>query len=263
MLHHAWQVTEAYVDELHALVLDVAEKLLGVAEEYSSELLELVPADAFAAYSFQGTGTAEQLRALRDNPRYGSALEEFEREAGVRLEDILQLLRGEVVFYAAPAAPIPELTLLLDAEDPVQTRQAAERLLRSLAERLSAEVTEDGDVTTAVLDGFTVNVGTSQDTVVITTTKDAIADLGQGEKLTDAGRYQDALEVAGAPDEYTTLLYVDLQETIALVLGFATNVGETVPPEVSRNLGPLRSVVAYGEKEGDLGKALLFLEISE
>lgn len=239
-----------------------ADRLLGTADEYSSDLLDLVPADAFAFASFQGEGTAAQLEALDDNPLYATRLREFEREAGVKLTDVVRLFQGEVAFYAAPGAPIPELTLLLDAEDPAQARESAERILRSLAERMAGKVTEDGDVTTAVFPGVSINLATFENTVVVSTTKDAIAGLqGAGEKLADTDRYKDALDAAGAPDQYTGLLWVDLQETIDLIMGFAAASGETVPAEVSRNLEPLRSVVAYGEKDGDLGKALLFVGI--
>ena len=81
--------------------------------------------------------------------------------------------------------------------------------------------------------------------------------------MTDApyDRYKDALETAGAPDEYTGLAWIDLKETIDLIMGFASISGETVPPEVSRNLEPLRSLVAYGEKDGNLVKSLAFVGI--
>ena len=67
-----------------------ADKLLGASEEYSSDLLELVPADAFAFISFMGTGIGEQVGALRENPLYGSALKEFERETGVTVAEVLR-----------------------------------------------------------------------------------------------------------------------------------------------------------------------------
>jgi hypothetical protein len=238
-----------------------ADKLFGASEEYSSELLDLVPADAFAFVTFMGTGIGEQVGALRDNPLYGSALKEFEQETGVTVAEVLRLIEGEVAFYAAPGAPIPELTLLIRPDDPAQARESAERLLRALAAMAVGEVTEDGDVTTAVFDDFTVNLGTVDDTVVLTTTKDAIADLGSGEKLADTDRYKDALETAGAPDQYTGLAWIDLKETIDLIMGFASVSGESVPPEVSRNLEPLRSLVAYGEKDGNLVKSLVFVGI--
>jgi hypothetical protein len=200
--------------------------------------------------------------ALRENPMYGSALKEFEQETGVTVAEVLRLIDGEVAFYAAPGAPIPELTLLVRPDDPAQARESAERLLRALAAMAVGEVTEDGDVTTAVFDGFTVNLGMVDNTLVLTTTKDAIADLGSsGEKLADTDRYKDALETAGAPDQYTGLAWVDLKETVDLIMGFASVSGESVPPEVSRNLEPLRSLVAYGDKDGNLVKSLVFVGI--
>jgi Protein of unknown function (DUF3352) len=239
-----------------------ADKLLGAAEEYSSDLLELVPADAFAFISFMGTGIGEQVGALRENPLYGSALEEFEQETGVTVAEVLRLIDGEVAFYAAPGAPIPELTLLVRPDDPAQARESAERLLRAVAAMEVGEVTEDGEVTTAVFDDFTVNLGMADDTLVLTTTKDAIADIGSsGEKLADTERYKDALETAGAPDQYTGLAWVDLEETIDLIMGFASVSGDSMPPEVSRNLEPLRSLVAYGDKDGNLVKSLVFVGI--
>ena len=239
-----------------------ADKLLGAAEEYSSDLLDLVPADAFAFISFMGTGIGEQVGALRENPLYGSALEEFEQETGVTVAELLRLIDGEVAFYAAPGAPIPELTLLVRPDDPAQARESAERLLRAVAAMEVGEVTEDGDVTTAVFDDFTVNLGMADETLVLTTTKDAIADLGSaGEKLADTDRYKDALETAGAPDQYTGLAWVDLEETIDLIMGFASVSGDSMPPEVSRNLEPLRSLVAYGDKDGNLVQSLVFVGI--
>lgn len=239
-----------------------ADKLLGAAEEYSSDLLELVPADAFAFMSFMGTGIGEQVGALRENPLYGSALKEFERETGVTVAEVLRLIDGEVAFYAAPGAPIPELTLLVRPDDPEQARESAERLLRALAAMEVGEVTEDGDVTTAVFDDFTVNLGMVDDTLVLTTTKNAIADLGSsGENLADTDRYKDALETAGAPDQYTGLAWVDLKETIDMIMGFASVSGDSVPPQVSRNLEPLRSLVAYGDKDGNIVKSLVFVGI--
>jgi hypothetical protein len=46
-----------------------------------------------------------------------------------------------------------------------------------------------------------------------------------------------------------------------MIMGFASASGETVPAEISRNLEPLRSLVAYGAKDGDLATSLVFVEI--
>lgn len=238
-----------------------AEELFAATEPYTSELLDLVPEDAFAFMSFSGEGAAEQVESLRGNPQFRSAVEEFEREVGVSLEELVRLFRGEVAFYAAPGAPIPELTLLLEADDPAAARQTAARMLRSLAEREGGTVTEDGGVTTASFDGVAVHLGTAADTVVLTTARGAIDKLGSGESLAGSEQYREALEAAGAPEAYTGLAYVDLAETIELLTGYASLSGQTVPPELLRNLEPLGALVAYGEQEGDEASALLFVEI--
>lgn len=247
-----------------ALSGEGADRLLGTGDPYASKLLDRVPADAFAFYSFRGDGAKRQLLRFQGNPLYAMGLREVENELGVRIADLVGLFEGEVVFFARQGAPIPELTLLLDAANPAEARQSADRLLRTLAERAGGEVTEDGDVTTAVFDGFTVNLGAAEGLIVLTTSKDAIADVqGDGDTLGDADRFKDALEAAGAPDEYTGLMYVDLAEAVDLILGFAASSGEDIPAEVRRNLEPLRSVVAFGEEDGSLSSSLVFVEIAE
>jgi hypothetical protein len=247
-----------------ALRGDGADRLLGTGEPYSSQLLDRVPADAFAFYTFQGGGLRAQLERLREIPFVEPGLREFERESGVDVDQVAALLEGEIAFYVRPAAPLPEFTLLLDSQDPAQARASAEQILRLAADRLGGEVTEDGDVTTARFGGFAVSIGSLEGLVVVTTRKSAIADLEEsGDKLPDSDRYEAALEAAGAPDEYTGLAYVDLTEALEVIrsyLGFAEESDE-LPPQVSRNLEPLRSLVAYGTEEGTLSTFLAFLEI--
>ena len=74
-------------------------------------------------------------------------------------------------------------------------------------------------------------------------------------------RFTSALEDAGVPDEYTTLSWVDLEQAVELALGFAGSSGETIPPEVSRNLEPLRSLVSYGDRDGNVASSFVFVGI--
>jgi hypothetical protein len=241
-----------------------ADRLLGTGEPYASKLLEKVPADAFAFLTSQGGGLQGQLQGVRDNPLFAMGLRELERETGIDIDEVVALLEGEIAFYVRPAAPLPEFTLLLDAEDAAQSRASVEQILRVAANELGGEVTEDGDVTTGRFDGFTVNVGSIDGLVVVSTSKAGITDLqAAGDKLPDSDRYDAALEAAGAPDQYTGLAYVDLTEVSELIrsyLGFAGEEDE-LPPSVSRNQEPLRSLVAYGTEDGTLSTFLAFLEI--
>ena len=239
-----------------------ADKLLGTGKSYASKFLDRVPADAFAFYSIQGGGLTKQFEALRGNPLYGLGLREAETELGIKIDEVVRLFEGEVAFYAAPGGPIPELTLLLESDDPTRSRQSAGRLLEILAQRAGGVIEEEGGVTTANFDGFTVNLGTIQDALVLTTSKRAIDELGgSGDKLADSDRFKEALDAAGVADEYTGLLYADLAEAVELALGYAGAAEEDVPAEVRRNLEPLRSLVVSGEKDGDLATSLTFLEI--
>ena len=241
-----------------------AAGLLAAGRPYSSALLERVPDDALAFISFQGPAAKRQLEAFKDNPRYSMGLRRFEREVGVKLEDLLLLADGEVAFYGRLALPFPELTLLLESDNPAQTRDSAEKLLRAFAQREAGEVTEGGDVTTAVVDGFTVNLGSLENLVVFTTSKDAFDELAAtGDKLPDSERFKDALETAGVPDRYTGLAYVDLAETLGLIQAYLTftDSSKQLPPAVARNLEPLRSLVAWGTRDGDVASARAFLGI--
>jgi hypothetical protein len=241
-----------------------ASGLLGSGEPYSSALLERVPDDALVFLSFQGRGATKQIEDLRANPLYTMALRRFERELGVKLEELVSLTDGEVAFYARMAMPIPELTLMLDSENPQQARASAEKLLRAFAQREGGQVTEDGDVTTAVVDGFPVNLGTVDDVVVFTTSKDAFDELAaSGDKLPDSDRWRSALESAGVPDQYTSLVYADLGETVGLLQAYLGLSGksEPLPSEVARNLEALKTLVAWGTLEGDVASARAFVEI--
>jgi Protein of unknown function (DUF3352) len=240
-----------------------AAQLLGSAEPYSSALLDRVPADAFAFVTFQGRGAMKQLEGLENNPLYAMGLRQLERELGVKIEELVALAEGEIGFYARTALPFPELTLMLDSDNPEQARASAENVLRGLARQEGGAVTEDGGVTTAVIDEFTVSLGTVEDLVVFTTSKDAFDELaGSGDKLPGSDRWRSAVETAGVPDEYTSLTYVDVGEALALLQAYLGVSGkEQLPPEVARNLEALTTFVAWGTLDGEVASARAFLEI--
>jgi hypothetical protein len=226
-----------------------ADRLFGATEPYSSRFLGKVPDDAFAFLSFQGRGLRRQLEQLRSNPLFAMELRDFERESGVDVDEVIGLLQGEVAFYARPAAPIPELTLVLQADDEAQAKATVERLLRGVSDQL---------------EGVHLSVESLDGAVVVSTSTRAVEELGgSGDKLPDSDRYKQALSAASAPDEYTGLAYVDLAEAWALVREYLGLSGEEdeVPPAVRRNLEPLQSLVAFGKQDGSLSTSVTFLEI--
>jgi hypothetical protein len=240
-----------------------ADRLLGTGDPYSSALVGKVPSDAFAFYTFRGEGVRQGLEQLRSNPLYAMALKGVERELGVSISELTDLFQGEAALYARPGLPIPELTLLLDSDNVEQARASADKALRRIAASAGADVTEDGDVTTAVFEGLPINLTSVDGMVVLTTSKQGIADLEDAnvDRLPDSKAYKDALGAADAPAEYTGLAYIDLRQALELIVGYAGISGQNLPENVSRNLEPLESFVAYGTKDGALSKSLAFLEI--
>lgn len=229
---------------------------------FTSTLLARVPDDAIAFVTFRGDAATEQLDQLKGNALYRMGARELEEQLGVTIDELAQLLEGEVALYVRRGVLIPEVTLMVDADDVQAAHSSADRVLRSVARRYGAEVTEDGDVTTANFDGVTVSLGTVEGAVVLSTSRKALSDLDSaGSKLPDSDAFEDALEAAEVPDAYTGLVYLDLAEAIELVMGFADVADEDVPPELGRNLEPLRSFVAYGTAEGDSAEVRAFLGI--
>lgn len=237
-----------------------ADKLLGTGDLYSSALLDKVPDDAIAFLTFRGEGVSAQLRQFQDSSFYRMFLRGIEQELGIKLAELAALFDGEVAFYARHGSPIPELTLLFDSDNVEQERASAENLLRVLARQLGGEVREAGAVTTVNFDDFMLALGSTDGAVVLSTSTNVFA-RSVADSLADSDRYKAALKSAGAPDEYTGLAYVDLAETIELIMGFADSSGEAVPPELSRNLQPLKSLVAYGTQEGSIASGVAFVEI--
>jgi hypothetical protein len=228
---------------------DGAERLFGAARPYKSRFLEQVPDDAFLFLSFQGAGMRRQLEQLRSNPLLATGLREFERESGIHVDDVIGLLDGEVALYARPGVPIPELTLVLQAEDEAQARGRVERILEGLSDKLG---------------GVHLTVGTVDGAVVVSTSTRAVEELRQtGGKLSDSDRFEDAVKTAGAPDEYTGLAYVDVDEAWQLVRGYLGLSGgeNAIPPAVDRNIEHVHTLVAFGKQDGSLSTSQAFLEI--
>ena len=226
-----------------------ADRLFGNGEPYSSRFLPKVPDDAFAFLSFQGAGLRRQLEQLRSNPLFAMELREYERESGINVDDLIALLDGEIAFYARPAVPIPELTLVLQTNDEAGARATVERILGSVSDKL---------------EGFHLAVGSLDGAVVVSTSTRAVEELrGSGDKLPDSDSYKQSLKAAGAPDEYTGLAYVDLSQGWDLIREYLGLAGEEdqVPPAVKRNLEALDALVAFGKQDGSLSTNVAFLEI--
>jgi hypothetical protein len=96
----------------------------------------------------------------------------------------------------------------------------------------------------------------------VTTTRQGIGDLrGDGERFADDEAFNAAMETAGLPDDTTGWGYVNLEESVPLLLDYLAAGDEPVPPEVRTNTEPLQSLVFWGTAEDRTATFSLFLGV--
>ena len=234
-------------------------------KDFASKLLDAIPGDAFAAFDFLGEGTTQQLQKLESTPQFAQVAKQLEQEYGVSPDQLFSLLDGEVAFYARSGAIIPELTLALEPNDPTQALQTVDKLMTHLAADAGTRVesgTQGGhDVKTVTFGQFAIHYGSVDGKVIVTSGLNGIADFGSGGSLTDSADFKEAKSAAGMPDSTGGIFYVDLKNALPLLEGVAGLSGHNLPPSVTDNLRPLRSLLAWSEGQNDERTFDAFLEI--
>lgn len=240
-------------------------------EPYEAELPGEVPGDVLAYVSFNDLERA--ISAYRDalaeaDPDLESQLGMAEALLGVSLEeDVAPLFAGEGALYVRRGALIPEVTLVTRVDDEEQAVGTLDRLAAGLGAFLGR-----GDPDRREVDGVEVrevpiagpvslSYAAFDGLLVVTTSTDGIADLREEEdRLADDEAFDEALDRAGVPDETSGFAYVDLEEALPLLFGYAeAGLGETSGAE--RYTEPLRSLVAWGEQDGSTQSFAIFVGI--
>lgn len=235
--------------------------------DYESKLISGVPGDALAFLSFKGGKSVDQIRKqLETNPTFSQVLPQIERELGVKVADILALLRGEIALYARPGGAIPEVSLVLDTADQAAALSTLDRLAARLASFTHAKVSSSRQggrkVKTVDFTQFAIRYAGLGDKVLITSGLNGIGAYTSSEsKLPDSADFKEAKDAAGMPSSNAGFIYVDLKNSIALIESLAGIAGQSAPPQVTENLRPLRSFVAWGKSSGNSATFDAFLEI--
>jgi hypothetical protein len=199
-------------------------------EPYDSERVDEAPGDALAFLSFDG-------EALRSQ---ASQLAPLAAMLGIRIDELLEGVKGEGALWVRPGAGVPEITLVVESADAVGARAALEQLFGGLPAR--------------------VQVGLVDRRVVATTGASPIEAVRvTGEPLAESEDFREAVEAAGMPDETSGFLYVNVADALPL-LGLAGLAGADVPADVLENLRPIRSLTAWSEG-GETSTQTMFVEI--
>jgi hypothetical protein len=234
--------------------------------DFASKLLGGIPGDALALLNVDGSGTADQIEKLEENPSFEQALKRFEASLGVPYDDVLDLIRNEIALYVRPGALIPEVTLVLEPKDASKALSTLDTLAAHIAAMTGGKVehgTQDGhEVKTVNFGQFAIHYGETGGRIVITSGVNGIAQYGApGERLPDSADFKEAKDAAGMPDTTGGVVFIDIKNLVPLIQGFASLAGGNLPSDTFDNLRPLRSFLAWTEGTGDTRSFDAFLEI--
>ena len=231
------------------------------------ELVGDVPSDAIAFVDFGlGQNEAQIREALQGALGADEALDTFEQQLGVSLEDVTRLLRDEVLLYVRPGLLIPEVTLVAKT-DAAQGRRDRRRAAEGRGRAPGRPDAHDPDRRPRGDRGRARPACRSTRPRTTTAWSSARRSAGSRTCATTATasstrtRYKDVLDAAGVGDGEDVFVYVDMDEAYALAERVAQLADQPLPPDVRENLEPLRAVVVSGELGKDESRGSVFLAL--
>lgn len=221
-------------------------------------LQKLVPKDALLYLAFHGS--KGMLGGLGDNP----ILQQFGAKGlGDAFQQLGTILEGENALYvrAAGTKDVPEVTFIASPRGGVNGAAALDRILARFAKELGGrpQRTTIAGVSTRVIGAgpIAVRYANVKGKLIVTDLPSGIVFARSGGKsLTSNQEYKDA--TSGVPASPQVVLYVDIHSTIPALRRLG-NV--QIPPDVERNLKPLRSAVEYAVSRSHEFQVSFFLRI--
>ena len=191
---------------------------------------------------------------------------------GLKFDAITGLFKNEVALYVRAGTPFPEVTLLLEAPNEQQALTAVDLVVKQLTKDVPAQPCQEPEEQAGVkvncvdLGQVSIRYAAFDGKVVVTTGAQSIEEIRSGgPRLADDDAFKSARDAAGMPDETAGFVWLDVEDGLPLVVGLAEASGGSAalpfPPAVRRNLEPLRSLVAWADRDGRTSSAELFLAI--
>src|SRR5215211_128496 len=263
--------------EENGVRLEARTKTAQEAQNFAPELPSTLPSGALAYVGFGDVGSSirESLnKAGEQNPQLDQGIAQLELGLGISLDDdVLPLFEheGALAVYPATAGTTdqPGVVLALTVDDATQATGLIDRTLQRASgfqpsipalesvtigsvSAKSVRVNSDTEILYAAVDG----------TLVVTNQRSLIQGIAEGgTSLADDEVFDRGKDNAGVPDEVGGLVYLNLEAGANYVLSLAESSGEDVPPQVSRNVEPLDSLVFYASTEDDRANVSGFLSL--
>jgi hypothetical protein len=223
-----------------AVTLEVhAKTKSGPAAQSSADLVSQIPAGAVLAL---GLGGIEHVSGKLT-------------VGGVDVHQLAAALGGQAIVYVRAGLPFPEVTVASKAKDPEQAVRDVGRLIAKVSKAKKPPVTTTVDGVTLhdlALGAVDIYYGTFDGLFVVSDSTAAISGLrSSGAKL----------KVPGLPDTTNGFLYLDVERGLPAVRAFAKLANQQVPAQVDTYLKPLKTVVAYGTRDGDVQSIFVILQL--
>ncbi|HZU21106.1 MAG TPA: hypothetical protein VE982_07780 [Gaiellaceae bacterium] len=218
-----------------------------------------IPSGSLVALSLAGGGRGVSARVKQQT----SALS---RRVGFDLGALLDALGGPVIAYVKAGTPIPEVTVAARPPHPARTAKAVGQLVVRLAHGAGTAVptpVQGGLLDKVDLGSIAFYYGVSHDEVVVTDSANALSELQSGSaRLADDGIFKEAKDGAGMPDASQGFLYVDLEHGVPALQEILRLANRKLPATVAANIRPLRSLLAFGSRDGDVESFVVYLKTS-
>jgi hypothetical protein len=189
--------------------------------EFTPQLLDQVPENAFLAIGFKGLD--KTLDDLRRSPLARGLLGQAEAFLGGTLDDLVALFRREGVLFAVGQPADPGIGLVLKSADPQADLQTLNGILSGIAPFLGGTVTDAASPPgakhlhlsspTTVDLYYTAGAGT----LAAATTPAALAAIGGDAGLASSAGFQRARSAAKAPSASVGYVWADLQRAAPLL----------------------------------------------
>ena len=222
---------------------------------YSSSLVDEIPSGAILVADFSiAQGQFEYGGASGPN----SPLERlFGANTATLASELDAILGGETALYVRPGVPIPEITLVTQPTDTAAATSALGDVIKALKQAAGG----------ASAGGF--NIGSipivhaiAGGQLVVSTSQQGIADFqSAGPKLSSDPSFKTAEQVSNMPDQTTGFLYVNLASALPLLEAIGPLLGLNLPSTLQTDAGALRTLTAYGTRNGDEAGFTLFLQV--